>query len=546
MSLAAYDPVVGLRELRAARRRRRLADIHWVDAMYQAYVTALFALFALLFLSSLVGDRRLDAAGVDRVTDRGPAAVGLVVAVALFVGLRSGSRGGPLALEAADVRHILLAPIDRRTALRGPALRQLRFLAFVGALVGGFAGQLAARRLPRPTVAWVVTGGAVGAVTVALAVGAAMTVAARRVPRWAISLAALALLGWSVADALDVAGVPHAPTEYLGRLALWPVHFDPLAIVPVAVAGALLGVGFAGLGRLSVEAAERRCSLVGQLRFAATLQDLRTVIVLRRQLALELPRLRPWFRVGPGRRLVVWRRACQGVLRWPASRVARVVILAVVAGLAMRVMWDGTTPMIVVAGLALYVAGLETAEPLAQDVDHPGLRDSYPLDEGQLYTRHLAGALTAAVAIVVLGAVTAVAVEPSVSALAVAAIAVLPAAVGAAGGAVVSVVMGAPAQADSWTMIPPEVAGMRLVARTAWPPALAVVGLLPVLAARAAFRHGDVSPAGAEIAAGIFVLVIGGILVGWVRFRLQVKAWWKAQLKQAFPSKETEIPTPDG
>ena len=35
---------------------------------------------------------------------------------------------------------------------------------------------------------------------------------------------------------------------------------------------------------MSPEAAERRSSLVGQIRFAATLQDVRTVIVLRRQL----------------------------------------------------------------------------------------------------------------------------------------------------------------------------------------------------------------------------------------------------------------------
>ena len=95
--------------------------------------------------------------------------VGVVVAIALFVGLRSGSRGGPLALEAADVRHVLLAPIDRGVALRGPALRQLRFLVFVAAIVGATAGQLAARRLPHGTVAWAASGAAIAALVVALA-----------------------------------------------------------------------------------------------------------------------------------------------------------------------------------------------------------------------------------------------------------------------------------------------------------------------------------------------------------------------------------------
>ena len=67
-----------------------------------------------------------------------------------------------------------------------------------------------------------------------------------------------------------------------------------MALVPVALVAALLVVGFLGLAGLSLEAAERRTSLVGQLKFAVTLQDLRTVLVLRRQLAMELPRSRPW------------------------------------------------------------------------------------------------------------------------------------------------------------------------------------------------------------------------------------------------------------
>jgi hypothetical protein len=535
-----YDPLAGLVELRAARRRNRLADIHWVDAMYQAYVTALFGLVGILFLSSFVGDRRLGAAGVRDFLDRAPAFVGLAVAAAVFVGLRSGSRGGPLALEAADVRHVLLAPIDRGVALRGPALKQLRFMLFVGALVGAFTGQLAARRLPRPTAAWVASGAAVGVVTVALAIGVAMVVAGRRAPRWVVSAIAFLLLGWSVADAAQASRFPPAPTQFLGRLAVWPLHVDLLALVPVGVAIAALAVGLLGLGRLPLEDAERRSSLVGQLRFAATLQDLRTVIVLRRQLAMELPRLRPWVALRPGRGVfLVPKRGWQGVLRWPASRMARVVILAVVAGFAMRALWDGTTPMILVAGLALYIAGLEAAEPLAQEVDHPGLRDSYPIEDGVLHMRHLTGVLTAGLVIVAVAGAVAVLIRPSAGAVAVAAVALLPAAIGAGGGAVVSVIMGAPSLSPTSVMLPPEVAGMRLVARTAWPPAMAVIGLLPVLAARAAFHDGTVSVVGSEtFAATFFVLVVGVILVGWVRFRSQAKTWWAAQIAQAFPQKK--------
>ena len=152
MSAAQSAVVIG--DLRRARRRQRVAAIHWVDALYQVYITALVAVVAVVFLSGYVGDTKIDAEAVDRLAESGPAVLGLVVAVALFVGLRSGSRGGPLALERADVRHVLLAPVDRAVALRGPALRQLRFLVAAGAGVGAATGQLALRRLPGNPAEW--------------------------------------------------------------------------------------------------------------------------------------------------------------------------------------------------------------------------------------------------------------------------------------------------------------------------------------------------------------------------------------------------------
>ena len=48
------------------------------------------------------------AAELASVTRPGPAAIGLVLALVVAVGIRSGGRGGPLALAAADVRHVLL------------------------------------------------------------------------------------------------------------------------------------------------------------------------------------------------------------------------------------------------------------------------------------------------------------------------------------------------------------------------------------------------------------------------------------------------------
>ena len=59
----------------------------------------------------------------------------------------------------------------------------------------------------------------------------------------------------------------------------------------------VLIVGVCMLQQTSLDALARRSSLVAQLRFAVTMQDLRTVILLRRQLNQEQTRGRS---VDPG------------------------------------------------------------------------------------------------------------------------------------------------------------------------------------------------------------------------------------------------------
>ncbi len=137
----------------------------------------------------------------------------------------------------------------------------------------------------------------------------------------------------------------------------------------LAAAGALVAVGLTGVAGVSLEEAERRTSLVGQLRFAVTLQDLRTVLVLRRQLALDLPRSRPWvplLRAAGQARFPVWQRGWRGVLRWPAARLVR---LAAAAGPGE----GGIPPAVAVAALVpLTFTAASDDSPVARYLERKG------------------------------------------------------------------------------------------------------------------------------------------------------------------------------
>jgi hypothetical protein len=540
VSLTLAESASVVAELRRARRRQRVAAIHWIDALYQVYVTALVAVVAIVLLSGAVGDGEVDASTLADIEAHGPAAIGLLVSLVVLFGLRSGSRGGPLALERPDVRHVLLSPVDRGVALRGPAWRQLRFLVAVGAAVGATAGQLALRRLPGNPVEWLLVGAAFGVAVVGLGYGCALLASGLGAKQWAASLGGGLLVAWSVADLTGT--LPASPTSFVGSLAIWPVELDPAGVAGPLLAVVLVAVGMRFVSGASLEAAERRTALVGQLRFAVTLQDLRTVLVLRRQLAQERPRSKPWFRaLRRTPRWPVWHRGVRSVARWPVSRIVRVLLMAVTAGLSMRGVWAGTTPLIVLAGLALWVAALDAAEPLGQEIDHPGRTDSFPVERGQILLQHLAitwvvssitGALAGAVAAAPIGAE--VPVAPALLAGAIAGLL-------AGSGAIVSTVQGAPDPVDALSITTPEIAGVRTVYRTAFPPAMAILGILPLLAARASVRGiEEPPPVSAAINVALPLLGLTVLVGGWVRFRDDIRAWMAQAAEQMSPTAMAE------
>jgi hypothetical protein len=541
-----------LKELRAARRRQRIADFDPFEALYQAYLTGIVLIVVVLVLSAVTGDGKVAADQVARIRQHGAAYVGAAAALAFAIGLRSGGRGGPLVVEAADVRHVLMAPVDRRTALWGTAIRQFRFMLLIGGGAGAVAGLLAFRRLPGAPFAWVVCGVVVGVAAVVGGFGMAMLVSGLRLGRWIGGSLSLLVLAWSALDIVQQSVT--SPASLLGQLALWPLKVHVVDVLGVVVALAFVPVGFSLIGGTSLEASERRAGLVGQIRFAATLQDLRTVIVLRRQLAQELPRQRPWIRLprpvgrdlllaaggsranGTARRiktrhLPVWRRGWHGILRWPALRFARMAVLGAGAGLALVGVWRGTTPLVVVAGLALYIAGLDAAEPIAQEVDHPDRRDEYPLDAGSLHLRQLGPPIVLMLLVGAIGlGAAAVATGGATLTWEVGGLIAAPAVLAALGGAIISVIKGPPPPLSPQVSLMPEAAGARAMGRLLWPPVMAIVGVLPLLGARSAFDHHHQAVAGAApLVQLVIVLVMGWI--AWVRWQEPAHVWMAKQME---------------
>lgn len=515
-----------LRELRAHRRRRRLAGLDWIDALYRVYLTAIFGIVAVVVASDLIGDDAVTAAQLTDVRDHGAAWAALVPAVAIAVALRSGSRGGPIAVEAAEVRHVLLAPVDRATALRAVSLRQLRFALFLGPVVGAIAGQLTHRRLPGSAAAWAACGALFGAVSAATFIGTALLVSTWRWRRSVATALAVAVLVSALADA---AGTAPGPMRAFGMVALWPLEFDPLGLIAVAAAVALAVAGQWFVGGQSLEDMERRAALVGQLRFAVTMQDLRTALVLQRQLAQDLPRTRPWLARpssrGRRRRFPVWHRSWTGLRRFPIGRVLRVIGSSLVAALAMIGVDRGTTPLAVVAAAAAYLAGLDLVEPMAQQIDQADRTDLLPVPRGILLVRYLPALLVAALVAAAPGAALAAAlVEPAAAALAV------PIALCGVSAAVVSVAMQLPDTTKDGAVLPPEFAGMKIAIRTGMPLLVALVGTLPAIAL---VKVSDDTRTAAATNASAAVLFVVAAVAAWLRFGAEARAWWAQVLEQS-------------
>lgn len=519
-----------LHAMRRTRRRHRIQDLEWFEALYRVYITALVVGGVVLFLSGLVKDADLTSAELANVTRHGPNVLGLATALIVFLGLRSGANGGPVAVEDADVRHVLLAPVSRGVALRHPSIARLRSAAFSGAVAGAIAGQLASRRMPTGSLGnWGLWGAAYGALTGALFVIAALIVHGLGIHRSIVTVVATALIAWQAAVTFSDSDIP-GPFDSLGSLALTPLRTQWVDFIAVAIVITLAAISITLISRLSLEALARRSSLVSQLKFAVTLQDIRTVILLRRQLSQEHMRERPWFKSKMMSRYdVVVARGVRSVAHFPARRLGRMLITTTAASACGVITYHGTTPMFIATGILLFIFGLDAIEPLSQEVDQPDRTDAFPVERGAIMVKHLVVPAIIGVVFSFIGMATVVIAEPTGMSFAVAPLIAIPAFLAGVAGAVVNAVKGAPDPVGESTealMLPPEMSGMGSLIRAIWPPAIAVFGSLPIVFIRESVQTGSVV-LGDALRTALAVGIVLFLTVGWVRQRDNIRKWWR-------------------
>lgn len=407
-------------DFRRVRRRRYVEEIDVMEVLYRVYLVAIAAAVGLGVLAGALHEVPASDSALAEISAHVPAAIGVAVALCVLAGLRSGSHGGPLAIEPAEVQYTLLAPVRRGFALRPAAYSQLRIAAIAGGAVGAIVGNFAFRRFSGSPVEWIAAVALFGAIVPVTVLGAALLGSGRRLPPLAAGAIGTALVAWSVADLLF--GLTTSPATMLGELATLPLQHGArliLAGVGIALALALVGTGLLGVSGILLEAARRRAQLTAELRFTASVGDLRTVVLLRRQLASERPRRRPWLRIGTLPKSPVWGRGWQSFLRWPSVRIARVLLLAAAAGAISVAAWKASPILFVLPGLLLFVAALDLVDPLAQEADHPTRSELLPTDTAGLFRRHIGAPSVALAVVLVFATLVATAVAGSTLALGV-------------------------------------------------------------------------------------------------------------------------------
>ena len=298
--------------------------------------------------------------------------------VCLWAVARWGAVQGPAVFSAADVAHLLGAPLPRRAIVRRRLWRGLLAGAAVGALAAailivGVAGQ--GRGISAARAAGLVAGTALlGVLGVALASavqGSATVDRVTRLATWPVLLVAAGLVAVGAGDAGGRAverwtgpwGWAIAPVSG----AEWPVALGLLAVVAAAAAArALARCGDCPTERHAVRAQARSGAIASLYSF-----DARTARQSLRAASAGRGGRTAWRARRPRRPglATAWRDAT--VALGHPQRLAEAALLA--AGGALVALLDASHPAAVVGGaFVVYLGASRLLEPLRAETDAPG------------------------------------------------------------------------------------------------------------------------------------------------------------------------------
>ena len=82
-----------LREMRKARRKNRGAERDWIDASYELWLRAFFAVVLIVVIPIVLTGDELGVDAIAQFRDHAAGVASVIVALALWVALRAGAGG---------------------------------------------------------------------------------------------------------------------------------------------------------------------------------------------------------------------------------------------------------------------------------------------------------------------------------------------------------------------------------------------------------------------------------------------------------------------
>lgn len=141
--------------------------------------------------------------------------------------------------------------------------------------------------------------------------------------------------------------------------------------------------------------------------------------------------------------------------------------------------WFGTTALVVPAAVALWLGAMDLLEPLAQDTDHPDRTRSLAIDRGIVNLRLVIVPLVVMFVLVGGSGVALVLINGSEIAMTLLPL-IVPIVMCSVAGAAIAISKQPSYGGGGMSALTPEIAGLAFAWRAFMPPAIAVLGMMPL------------------------------------------------------------------